>query len=89
MIAPDTATVEPSAPVYKVTLYMTHRQWSELSAWSAPKVRPGQSDENAPWLLLFHDVDMRDEYRARLKDLADLDAHMRVHGTMVYETNSQ
>jgi len=70
-------------PVYKITVYLTFNQWCELSAWSAPRSKPG---ELGPWLLLFGDGDMQDEYKARLQELEDTDAYMQVHGKTIYET---
>jgi len=44
--------------VWKVTLYMTTKQWEELSKWSAPIA--------APWLYLEHEPSPEGEYEEKL-----------------------
>lgn len=47
--------------VWKVTLYMTDKQWEELSRWSAPVA----ARETAPWLFLAHELSPEGEYEAK------------------------
>ena len=47
--------------VWKVTLYMTDKQWEELSRWSAPIA----ARETAPWLFLAHELSPEGEYEAK------------------------
>lgn len=47
--------------VWKVTLYMTTKQWEELSKWSAPIA--------APWLYLEHEPSPEGEYEEKLQEL--------------------
>ena len=80
--APD-ATISDDASddaIYKVTMFMTPQQWDRLSAWSAP-LAGNATHQNEPWLMLFHEADMRDEYNAMKKAQAALRM-----GTIVYET---
>ena len=50
--------------VWKVTLYMTDRQWGELSSWSAPRA----ARETAPWLFLEHEPSPEGEYEEKRRD---------------------
>lgn len=49
--------------VWKVTLYMTDRQWEELSKWSAPMA----ARDTAPWLFLTHELSPDGEYEAKIQ----------------------
>ena len=57
--------------VWKVTLYMTDRQWWELSSWSAPRA--------APWLCLEHEQSPEGEYEEKRRE-----AEQSIPEKMVY-----
>ena len=61
--------------VWKVTLYMTDKQWEELSKWSAPRA----ARETAPWLLLEHEPSPEGEYEEKRRDM-----EQSVPGEMIY-----
>jgi hypothetical protein len=58
----------PILEVHRVTLYLTPDQWRQMSAWSAPAAAAG--GDRAPWLHMFHESGMADEYRAMLAEIA-------------------
>ena len=47
--------------IWKLTLYMTDKQWEALSLWSAPFA----GKENAAWLFLEHELSPEGEYEAK------------------------
>lgn len=55
---------EEAGTVWKVTLYMTDRQWRELSMWSAPRA----ARETAPWLYLEHEQCPEKEYEEKQRE---------------------
>lgn len=57
--------------VWKVTMYMTDRQWGELSSWSAPMA--------APWLLMEHEPSPAGEYEEKR-----LEVERSMPGEMIY-----
>jgi hypothetical protein len=50
---------EKNERVWKLTMYMTDRQWEELSKWSAPMAA---AKETAAWLLMEHEPSPEGEY---------------------------
>ena len=56
---------ERGEKVWKVTLYMTDKQWKELSSWSARMA----ARETAPWLYLEHEPSPEGEYEGKLKEV--------------------
>ena len=65
--------------VWKVTLYMTDKQWEELSRWSAPVA----ARETAPWLFLAHELSPEGEYEAK-RQVED----MSIAEQMIYTVGS-
>lgn len=65
--------------VWKVTLYMTDRQWEELSRWSAPIA----ARETAPWLFLEHELSPEGEYEAKRQA-----ENRSIPGQMIYTVGS-
>jgi hypothetical protein len=65
--------------VWKVTLYMTDKQWEELSRWSAPVA----ARETAPWLFLAHELSPEGEYEAK-RQVED----MSIPEQMIYTVGS-
>ena len=51
--------------VWKVTLYMTDKQWEELSKWSALIT----TRESFPWLYLEHEPSPEGEYEKKKEDV--------------------
>ena len=56
---------ERGEKVWKVTLYMTDKQWKELSSWSAPMA----TRETARWLYLEHEPSPEGEYEGKLQEM--------------------
>ena len=66
--------------VWKVTLYMTDKQWEELSSWSAPMAEK----ETAPWLYLEHEPSPEGEYEEKLHAVEN-----SIPEKMIYSVNSK
>ena len=53
--------------VYKLTIYMTPKQWDIMSKWSANDCA-SCDPKRAPWLHLSHEHDKYDEYKSMMED---------------------
>jgi hypothetical protein len=57
---------EKNERVWKLTMYMTDRQWEELSKWSAPMAA---AKETAAWLLMEHEPSPEGEYEKKRQEV--------------------
>ncbi len=71
---------EALAPLHKVTLFMTPRQWHDLSQWSASRAPGDQA-----WMLLEHKIDRENEYARRKSKMFESDLG---DATVIYTTAS-
>lgn len=63
--------------VWKLTMYMTDKQWEELSKWSAPMT----GRETSPWLYLEHEPSPEGEYEKKKEEL-----EMSIPEKVIYTT---
>lgn len=63
--------------VWKLTMYMTDKQWEVLSKWSAPMA----ARETSPWLYLEHEPSPEGEYEKKKEEL-----EMSIPEKVIYTT---